>query len=80
MVGLDNTEFRKASALIEALSEEEITILEFRDAIAFLGSEALQVASCILGVRAASDPSHATRLGPAHRMCSQLAASTRILC
>lgn len=79
MLGLENVESRRASALIEALDEEEITMQEFEEAIQFLKSEALQVASCILSVQTAMNPAHAKRLWSAHSLCSRKAAACRVL-
>lgn len=79
MLGLENVESRKASVLIAALKEEEITVSEFHDGICFLKSEALQVAACIISLQTATDASPAPRLWSAHRLCSRLAAATRPL-
>ncbi|MBC8164566.1 MAG: hypothetical protein H7Y20_01695 [Bryobacteraceae bacterium] len=79
MLGLENAESRKASTLIAALDEQEITVEEFEDAIHFLKPEALQVSACIISCRTALNPSHAPRLWSAHRLCRQLAAATRVL-
>lgn len=78
MLGIENAEFRKASVLIAALDEHEITVGEFGDAIRFLRSEALQVTAAVLSGRAGADPDRYSRLWPARHLCSQLAAATRI--
>jgi len=80
MLGLENVESRKASVLITALIEEQITVSEFRDAIAFLHPEALQVAACIISVQTSADRSSAPRLWSAHRICRSIAAERRGLC
>jgi hypothetical protein len=79
MLGLENVESRRASSLIAALNEEEITIAEFRDAAGFLRSEALQVASCIISSQTAVDSTRCPRLWSAQRLCRELAAATRQL-
>jgi hypothetical protein len=79
MLGLENAESRKASVLIAALNEEEITIAEFRDGIGFLRSEALQVAACIISSQVAVDSAKLKRLWSAHQLCRGLAAAARQL-
>jgi len=79
MLGLENLESRKASALITALDEEEITMDEFGDAIRFLKSEALQVTAFVLSGRAEANPISAQRLWNAKQLCSSLAATYRVL-
>lgn len=79
MLGLENAESRKASVLITALNEEEITFAEFRDGIGFLKSEALQVAACIISSQVAVDSTRMRRLWSAHQLCRRMAAATRSL-
>ncbi len=79
MLGIENAESRRVSVLISALNEEEITVSEFRDAIGFLKSEALQVAACIISCHTALDPSRFSRLWSAQRLCRTLAAAVRPL-
>lgn len=79
MLGLENVESRRASVLISALNEEEITVAEFRDAIHFLKSEALQVAACILSTQTAVESTRMKRLWSAHQLCRTMAAATRQL-
>jgi len=79
MLGLENLESRKASALIAALDDQEITVKEFSDAIRFLKSEALQVTAFVLSTRALDSESIPQRLRTARDMCSQLAAKSRML-
>jgi hypothetical protein len=79
MLGLENVESRRASGLIAALNDEEITIAEFRDAAGFLKSEYLQVAACIISSHTALDPSRCQRLWSAHRLCRELASVSRPL-
>jgi hypothetical protein len=80
MLGLENAESRRASILINALTDEEITLGEFRDAIRFLKAEALQVAACLLSSQTAVDRTFAPRLWFAHRVCRELACAARPLC
>jgi len=80
MLGLENVESRKASVLITALTEEQITVNEFRDAISFLHPEVLQVAACIISVQTSADRSPAPRLWSAHRICRAVATAQRGLC
>lgn len=80
MLGLENVESRKASVLISALIEEQITVSEFRDAISFLHPEVLQVAACIISVQTSADRSLAPRLWSAQRVCRTIAAARRGLC
>jgi|tagenome__1003787_1003787.scaffolds.fasta_scaffold20364853_2 hypothetical protein len=79
MLGLENLESRKASALIAALDEQEITVDEFGDAIRFLKSEALQVTSFVLSIRAHEYQCVPPRLRAARDLCSRLAARYRVL-
>jgi len=79
MLAIENIESRKASDLITALDEEEITVEEFGDAIRFLRSEALQVTAHVLGGRALANPFSAPRLRAARTLCSHLAATSRVL-
>jgi len=80
MLGLENVESRKASVLVTALQEEQITVGEFRDAITFLNPEALQVLACIISLQTSIDRTPAIRLWRAHRLCSSTAALHRGLC
>ena len=80
MLGLENVESRKASVLITALIEEQITVSEFRDAISFLHPEALQVTACIISVQTSVDRGAAPRLWSAHRICRASAAAQRRHC
>jgi len=79
MLGLENVESRKASVLIAALKEEQITVGEFRDAITFLNPEALQVTACIISVQTSTDRNATPRLWRAHQLCSTTAAQHRPL-
>jgi len=79
MLGLENVETRRASILISALNDEEITVAEFRDAICFLKSEALQVVACIISSQTAVESAPMKRLWSAHQLCRSMAAATRQL-
>jgi hypothetical protein len=79
MLGLENRENRRASTLVQALDEHEITVGEFRDGIRSVSSEALQLTAFILSELAEANPEQSDRLWQARHLCSRMAAASRVL-
>lgn len=70
---------RTASAILVAMDEREITIDEFADAIELLTPEALQVIATALRNCTVIDPRGAGQIARARKICSRLAAATRVM-
>lgn len=79
MLQREDVESRTACALLVAMDEHEITIDEFSDAIELLTPEALQVIATALRSCAFVDRMEEKQLRKARRICSRLAAATRVL-
>lgn len=75
---IENTQTRRAYALISALDAQEITVDEFADALRPLPSEVLQISATVLALMAFNEPLQG-RIARARILCSRLANLTRSL-
>jgi hypothetical protein len=66
-------------AAVTALAGEEITTSEFRDAVAPLSPESIQIAATVLGCFAVMLPEPSERLRIGRAICSSAAARRRHL-
>ena len=76
--GIENTQTRRAYALISALNSKEITVDEFGDALRSLPSEVLQVSGTLLALISVNEASE-RRIAQARMLCSKFASLKRAL-
>jgi hypothetical protein len=76
--GIENTQTRRAYALISAFDAKEITVDEFGEALRSLPSEVLQISATLLALMSVNEPSE-RRITQARILCSKLASVARSL-
>ncbi len=79
MLQWGKAENRTVCALLLAIDEQEITLNEFAEAVGPLTSEALQVIATALRSCTVFEPRRQRQVQRAREICSQLAASSRVL-